>query len=725
MPGTLGVSDDHVALHHAARRFLLDRCPPAVPRALLEAGDGDTAERPPFWDDLAALGWLGLHLSEDVGGSGYGLSELVVVLEELGRVAAPGPFVPTVLASAVIDRYGSDEARARWLPGLADGSITGAVGFAGEGAPVLGAAAADVVVVWVSGHWLVVSRRDCEVTAAKNVDMTRRAALVGVPDGGSPGASLRDLPDGAIEEVAAVLLGAEAVGVAAWCVDTAAEYACVREQFGRPIGQFQAVKHRCADMLCALESARAAVWDAARALDETHPSSGVSAADADAVAGASLAAQIAGALAPEAAVTCTKGCVQVLGGIGFTWEHDAHLYLKRSLAVRALLGGTVHPWRARTFALARAGARRDVVVDLPPEAAPWRAEVDAFLEDLRNHDKSEWRARMADAGYITPHWPRPFGRDAGPVEQLVIDEAFRAARVRRPHLQVGAWALPTLIAHGSPEQHERWVGPTLRGEIAWCQLFSEPGAGSDLAALTTKGVKVDGGWLLSGQKVWTSMAKDADVGICLARTDPSAPKHEGISCFVVDMTAPGIDIRPLRELTGFAMFNEVFLSDVFVPDDALVGEPHHGWSAARTTLANERVSMGSGSSFGLGVQMLLGSVGEDGTVTADELGGLLAEAQALAALGLRLTVRALGRDAASAAEPGPESSVRKLLSAEHDQKVQEVGLGLLGSAGALDDGEAAQWLAGFLANRCLTIAGGTSEIQRNVIAERLLGLPKD
>ena len=310
-----------------------------------------------------------------------------------------------------------------------------------------------------------------------------------------------------------------------------------------------------------------------------------------------------------------------------------------------------------------------------------------------------------------------------------FDEEFATARLRRPHLQVGAWVLPTLIAHGSPAQQERWIPGTLRGEISWCQMFSEPGAGSDLASLTTRAERTDGGWLLSGQKVWTTLAHQADFAICLARTSPDKPKHDGITCFIVDMATPGLDIRPLRELTGHEMFNEVFLDGVFVPDDAVVGGVDHGWKAARTTLENERVSMGSGSSFGPGVENVLrlalaGSTQVDGSslgpLDADELGRLLAEGQSLAVLGLRTTLRAL-----TGAEPGPESSVRKLLGVEHEQRVQEAGLAHLGPQGAAADGEAAMWIAGFLGNRCLTIAGGTSEVQRNVIAERLLGLPRD
>jgi len=232
------------------------------------------------------------------------------------------------------------------------------------------------------------------------------------------------------------------------------------------------------------------------------------------------------------------------------------------------------------------------------------------------------------------------------------------------------------------------------------------------------------GWRVSGQKVWTTFAHQTDYGLLLARTDAAAEKHEGITCFVVDMKSPGIDIRPLRELTGADMFNEVFFDDVFVPDDCVVGAVNDGWRVGRTTLQNERVSMGSGSSFGWGVEMLLGMLAPDradrDAVVADAVGHLLAEAQAMAVMGFRMTARSV-----SGMEPGPESSVRKLIGVEHEQRVQEVGLDLVGATGAVAQGDAATWANAFLANRCLTIAGGTSEIQRNVIAERLLGLPKD
>ncbi len=699
---TLGITADHIALHDTARRWVTNHCPPAVPRASLDA---EHETMPLFWEQLAALGWLGLHVPEHLGGSGYGLSELAVVLEELGRGCAPGPFLPTVIASAAINELGDDDVRAALLPSLADGSTTAAVAFSGAAAPVLGAALAELIIVPADGGWNVVSAEDCKVTPRTSVDTTRRVADVDV----STATSIAFLPDPhgtAVVDLAVTLMAAECAGGAAWCVGTAAEYAQVREQFGRPIGQFQGVKHRCADMLLALEQARAVAWDAARPAATPDERS--------------LTAAVAGALAPAAFFKCAKDCIQVLGGVGFTWEHDAHLYLKRATSLRAFAGGGPGGWYRTTVELARAGTRRTLAVDLPPEAEPIRDDVRAFLDALTDHDKSEWRVLLADGGYLAPHWPKPWGRDASAVEQLVIDDELQRAHVRRQHLQVGAWVLPTLIEHGTHEQQQRWIPSTLRGEITWCQLFSEPGAGSDLASLTTKASRADGGWLLSGQKVWTTMAKESDWGLCLARTDPTVPKHEGISCFCVDMNAEGIDIRPLRELTGFAMFNEVFLSDVFVPDDCVVGAVNSGWRAARTTLANERVSMGSGSSFGFGVERLLAMLDPDDALAVDEVGSLLAEAQSLAVLGLRMTTRAL-----DGADPGPESSVRKLLGVEHDQRVQEVGLGLLGPAAAANDGDAATWVGAFFANRCLTIAGGTSEVQRNVIAERLLGLPKD
>ena len=727
----IGISEEHVALGEAVRRFLDKNCAQAVVRAGIE--EGGSRSLPPFWEEMAGLGWLGLHIPEEYGGQGYGLLEVGVVAEEMGRVCAPGPFVSTVLASALVAKGGSDSLKAEVLPSLATGGVaatalpassalsaTGSASglrVAGSARPLPHAATAQwfVLPVQTEGDttWCVLPAAEVTVSDVSSLDPTRPLASVAVDGVEVPAESRLRLSGAEVGALIATVVAAGSVGGARWCLDTAAEYAKLREQFGRPIGQFQAIKHRCSDMLVAVEQAQAVSWAALRAL-RLDPAGG--GPDAE------LAAAAAGTLAAEAFCRVAKDCIQILGGVGFTWEHDAHLYLRRAISTRQLLGGT-SVWRRQVADLAMAGARHRFDVDLGPGAESVRESVRAEAEAIAALPESERRRALVDAGLFVPHWAKPWGRDAGPVEQLVIDEELRRARLRRPHLAVGAWAAPTIAVHGTEEQQERWVRPTLVGEISWCQLFSEPGAGSDLASLSTKATRVDGGWSLSGQKVWTSLAAEADWGICLARTNPGAAKHLGITYFIVDMRTSGIEIRPLKELTGNAMFNEVFLDDVFVPDDCVIGEIDGGWALARTTLANERVAMGSGTSFGGGVEALLALVASAGgpdPVVLDGLGALVAEAHSVALLGQRTTEKAL-----TGAAPGSESSVRKLLAAEHDQRVQEFGLSLLGGEGATAEGPATQWVFGFLANRCLTIAGGTSEVQRNVIAERLLGLPRD
>ena len=715
----IGITEDHEHLRTAVRRFVDDRIGPGVVRhALDERGQA----RPAFWTDLAEPGWIGLHIGEAHGGTGAGLLEQAVVIEELGRACAPGPYVPTAVVGAVLDADGGPAARAL-LPRIVAGELTAAIALDGSTLAV-GGAGADVIVCAVDGAWYALDAAAVGAHETKSIDLTRRFARID-PDAAStaaranPDRKLAQVDDERVRLLAATLFAAEAVGVAQWCVDTAAEYAKVRVQFGRPIGQFQGVKHRCAEMLARVELARAAAWDAAAAAGDLED------------AGSALAIAAAAALSFDAAFANGKDCVQTLGGIGFTWEHDAHIYLRRAMTIQ-LLTGSGDDWRVRAARAAMQGARRRLAVDLPADTGAdvagieaFRADVRALLGEIANRSPQEQRNRLAADGYVTPGWPAPWGRDAKAVQLLVIEEEFRAAKVVRPNIGVGAWALPNLIVHGTQEQRDRWILPTLRGEIGWCQLFSEPGAGSDLASLATRATRVEGGWLLNGQKVWTSMAKEADWGICLARTNPDAPKHEGISCFMVDMKSPGIDIRPLRELTGQAMFNEVFFDDVFVPEDCLVGREHDGWRAARTTLANERVYMGSGNTIGGGVVGVLKALEArgraDDRLALAEAGGLVATGHALSALGFRLTLAAL----AGADPSGSEAAVRKLLGVQHDQHVQEVGMAVAGLEALVTDGDASAWSASFLFNRCLTIAGGTSDIQRNVIAERLLGLPRD
>ena len=742
----IGLSEEHEELRRGLRRWVEAHCPPEVPRALLDLADEPL---PPFWGSLAEQGWLAVHVAEGLGGHGFGVLELAVVLEELGRALAPGPFLPTALAAAVIAR-GADRAQAKaLLPGLVDGSVPAAVALGvepgllaaarpgddgglsvtGTVPAVLGAPTAGLLILAVRlddrddapVRWCAVDLRatggatvpGVQVVARDSLDRTRRSAEVRLEAVTVPPERLLERVSGDdVDDLAAVLAAAELTGSARWCLDAATEHARSRVQFGRPIGQFQGIKHKLANLLTTVEQMTSATWDAALALDGDDP------------AQAHLSAAAASALALDGGVRAAKDAIQVLGGMGFTWEHDAHLHLRRAATLRQLLGGAAAR-RASVARRALGGARRALAVELPADRAdPLRAELAPVVAEVAAAAEEDRRRVLGERGLLFPHWPEPYGRGAGPVEQLVIDELLVGAGIRRPPAHVAAWALPTLIAHGSADQRRRFVLPTLRGELLWCQLFSEPGAGSDLAALSTRATRAEGGWVLDGQKVWTSVAARADVGICLARTDPDAPKHAGITYFIVDMRSEGIDVRPLREITGDSLFNEVFFDGLFVPDDCVVGEVNGGWRLARTTLANERVSLASDSAFGGSLEAILGELtqadGDPDPAVLDQLGRLLVDAQSLAVMGLRATLRSV-----SGLEPGPESSVGKLLGAEHEQRVADFGLERCGPEGVYADGPSARFARAFLHTLCLTIAGGTSEVQRNVIGERLLGLPRD
>jgi alkylation response protein AidB-like acyl-CoA dehydrogenase len=713
----IALTDSHRQLAAVVRSFLTNQKAREAARVLL---DSPGEERPPFWAELADLGWLGLHLPEEQGGSGYGFPELVVVLEELGRAVAPGPFLPTVMASAIIADRADAGTRAHLLPGLADGSLVAGVGFGGrlrvagdvltgDAGVVLGAATADLLVLAAGADDLVVvprRRTGVEVLAAPSLDPTRRSARVRLESVALAPGELLPEARGRAQDVARTLAAAEAAGGAHACVEMGTEYAKVREQFGRVIGSFGPVKHHCANMLVAAELATAAVWDAARAATGDQRLF-------------SLASAVAAAQAMPAYLQNAQRNIQVHGGIGFTWEHDAHLLLRRAASLAALF----EPRRAAAdiVHLAEAGVQRDPSLELPAEAEGMRTQIRAEISRLAALPEASRPARLVESGLAMPHWPRPWGREAPALEQLVIDQELARLGIERPNYGITGWIILTLIQKARPDQVERWVAPTLRGELIWCQLFSEPNAGSDAAGIRTRGTRVDGGWLVNGQKVWTSGAQHCHRGLATVRTDPEAPKHAGITTMVIDMKASGVEVHPLREATGGEMFNEVFFDDVFVPDDDVVGPINGGWSVARSTLGNERVSIGGGGP-GAGVDLLPLYRRSAGRVpdAAALVGELMAEAAAMRALNLRRAERAV-----AGGDPGPEGNVTKLLSAEHAQRVADTALTLVGPDAALADGAGGLVGRAIVFTRCLSIAGGTSEITRNQIAERILGLPRD
>ncbi|QFG21645.1 acyl-CoA dehydrogenase [Actinomadura sp. WMMB 499] len=705
----IGLAPEHDELAGSVRGF-------AERHVGAPSAEGAPPGRPSWWAALAEQGLPGLHLPEEHGGQGGGLLDLAVALEELGRAAAPGPYLPTALAAAVTAAADGGDVRGEVLPRFADGSATGAVALGGgltaeedgDGlivsgvtGPVLGGAMADLLVL-PAGRWhVVVPASEVAVTPLRSLDPLRPVARIEADAVRVPRhAVLTGLTEERVRILAAALFAAEACGVAGWCVGTAAEHAGMREQFGRPIGQFQAVKHKCARMLVALEQARASAWDAARALDEGADD-------------AAFAAEVAGVVALDAAVSVAKDCIQVLGGIGYTWEHAAHLYLRRALTLRALAGESAD-WAARVADR----EPRPVRIDIAEPAA--RERIRAGVAELAAiGDRAERWDRMGDTGWAVPHLPEPWGLGATPLEQVLIREELAAAGVSGPRLGLATWLVPSLAIYGTEEQKKEFLAPTLRGRRVWCQLFSEPGAGSDLASLSTRAERVEGGWRLTGQKIWTSGAHRASWGYCLARTDPAAPKHDGISYFLVDMASPGVEVRPLREITGGAMFNEVFLDDVFVPDERVVGEVDRGWGVARNTLGNERVAMGGAPGRGLPE---LVAAGRARALDRVELGRLVCEGQAVELLGLRSTLKqVLG------IKPGGEASVRKLLGMEFAQHVADRLHAWQGPEAAVaePDEPSGRRAASMLAGRAGTIYGGTTEVQLNIIAERLLGLPRD
>jgi alkylation response protein AidB-like acyl-CoA dehydrogenase len=366
----------------------------------------------------------------------------------------------------------------------------------------------------------------------------------------------------------------------------------------------------------------------------------------------------------------------------------------------------------------------DANLDMPP---PFRS-LDEEFEWGRT-----WQARLAADRWVGIHWPEAYGgRGASPLQVAIFNMEYARSGAPQPVNRNGINHVgPTLLAHGTDDQKARWLPRILDAADIWCQLFSEPGAGSDLASLTTRAVPVDDGWLLQGQKVWTSYAQFARWGIALVRTDPDAPKHRGLSYLVVDMTAPGIEIRPLVTLTGESEFNEVFFDEVFVPSDCLVGGLNRGWAVANTTLAHER-----GTSFPFKEQVVHEVFLEQLYALAEANGMLddpdVSDALAEAAVKLRVfrlhNWRTLSR-LTRGAEPGPESSVVKLTWTDMTQTMADAALLVVGEASPLwadatDNPMDGKWQRQWLWSKAATIAGGTSEIQRTIIGDRILGLPR-
>ncbi|WP_304113266.1 acyl-CoA dehydrogenase family protein [Mycolicibacterium bacteremicum] len=738
----LALTDEQTQLTEAMAGFARRHGGLELTRSQFDALAGGTL--PAFWTTLVAQGLHAVHLPEAAGGQGGGFADAACVIDAAGYGLVPGPLLPTVIAGAVLADV-PDQPAARALQRAIAAGAPAAVllptdgtlravpdgdgwRLDGSAGPQLGVAAAEHLIVAADTDagqqvWCVVHRgaSGVAVHAAAPTDLTRDVGTLTCAGAHVPADAVLTGIDPVRARCHAIgLMAAEAAGIARWCVDNVVAYLKVREQFGRPIGSFQALQHKAALLFIDSELAAAAAWDAVRGAEQAVGQHHIAAAGAAITAIGRL---------PELVVDA----LTMFGAIGYTWEHDLHLYWKRSISLAAAAGTSAGwaqilgdpDWPTRDFAIElaeveadfRAGvaARLDAAAALTNEA-PGRQnpEYDEYWTGPQ-------RTALADAGLVAPYLPAPWGLDASPAQQLIIDEEFdRRPTLVRPSLGIAQWILPTVLAAGTDAQRERFAVPTLRGEIGWCQLFSEPGAGSDLAALATRANKVDGGWRVNGQKVWTSSAQRADWGALLARTDPNAPRHKGIGYFLVDMTTPGITVRPLRTASGDEHFNEVFFDDVFVPDDMLVGEPTAGWSHALATMANERVAIGAYVKLDKEGELraLARRAGPGDTAVRHALGRVRAASNAIGALAVRDTLRRLAGHG-----PGPASSVGKVGTALLVRRVTADALAFSGRA-AMVGGADQPAVADSLMMPAEVIGGGTIEIQLNIIATMILGLPR-
>ncbi|TPG27402.1 acyl-CoA dehydrogenase [Mycolicibacterium hodleri] len=740
----IALTDDHQALAESVTGFAARHTPTSATRLVFDQLAAGVVQ--PHWAELVRQALHAVHLPEEFGGQGGGLEELAVIVEAAGAALLPGPFLPTVMASAVV-ALGVDGAKRRALLEEFAGGATGAIvepshgvsalrndeewTLSGSTLPVLGLLSAGVVIVGArdaggSVVWLHLDLDAPGVTreSLEGTDLTRDVGRLKLDDVRVPrGDEIAGVDATAARAVVVGLLAADAAGVLQWCRKASVEYAKVREQFGQVIGMFQAVKHKAARLFVTEELASAVAADVIRSLGQ----------DADQQRIATETAVIVGLGRANDAV---MEAITMHGGIAVTWEHDLHLYWRRAISVAAQAGSV--RTAVRNLGEVALGAKRDFTISAnetdDPEFREWVGGVldDALAlpadepstdDPTKVYTRGRRREFLAGVGLVAAHWPKPWGVSATAAQQVIVAQEYARRELTPAKVMVGDWAVPTILAHGTDAQKERFAGPTLRGDIVWCQLFSEPQAGSDLASLKTKADKVDGGWSLTGQKVWTSDAHLAHWAICLARTEPdAAKKHRGLSYFLVDMHAPGVDVRPLKQPSGDAHFNEVFLDAVFVPDDQLLGQRGEGWSLTMTTLLNERTTISSVMTLGDDdrVRRIIAEglyFGDRGDAVA-ALGEIVAETTGVAALNYRESVRQLHGDLFS-----PGASVVKVASAELGRTTAAISLDLIGPEASLRHAPA-DVVSNEMFVPAFLIGGGTVEIQLNVIAERILGLPR-
>lgn len=740
--GTVGVTDDHEDLAELARDFAKHaRQADHDPRG--ETASYTQGTLPNSWSELIETGLHSVHIPHEYGGGGAEVMELVVVLEQLAAELYPGPLLATVTASALLSQMvESGEASSAVADALTQFShgytaavivdqkvharVDGdSVSLDGEVGHISGALAAQGFLIGFehagTTRWALVPSQDVEVTPANGVDLTRDVGTVKIEVSIPESELLPALDREAARALQITLEGAEASGIAAAVTNAAVAHVKIRKQFRRALSSFQAIQQRLSLMHVHAEIARAVVWDMARSTPEER----VIAASAGAISGLGVAIDNAF----EYAMT--------LGAIGFTWEHEAHVYWRRSLQLGVLQGPrAVNEHRQGQVALEQ---RIRVDVAEPTDLPELRDELKEAIEEAGDPSdgviegsawaprrNSEWQRRLAQKQFVAPHLPAPYGRSADALTQAVIFDEFVQQNLNPPSLVIGDWVAPTIAEHGTQEQKDTFLPPTVDSSIIWCQLFSEPGAGSDLGSISTRAQRVNGGWRVSGQKIWNSMADVADWGALLVRTDPESNGSRGLAFMLVQMNSDGIEVRPIKQATGLSEFCEVFLDDVFVPDHHVIGEPGQGWAIATTTLSNERLRMGEELGHGGSgrfVELIANITSDDvlyqEAVTA--LGRAVAREYGLQALGARGAIKRMsGLDVSS------ETSVLKLANIIAQREGSQDLIRLSGPNELIEEqitmGQDHGILMDYLGLPAVLLGGGTPDIQLGVIAGRILGL---
>lgn len=739
----LAITTEQEQLVDAVGRFAARHAPIDKTRAAFDSIA--VGETPLWWEEFAARGFHAVHLPEEVGGQGGTLAEMACVIEAAAAALLPGPLLSTATASAVASL--ADPSAAELIADLAAGAtavvllpgdadvraVADGDGWRldGNSASTLGIVAAQRILLAARSDasedlWFVLSppgTQDPSLTVEqqRGTDLCTDVGVLQLVGHRVPAASL--LTGICTVRARCIVVGltaCAAAGTVRRCAEAATDYIRTREQFGKPVGSFQALQHKAAALLVNSELAAASAWDAVRAIGES-------------VEQHRLAAATAALISVAASADIVLDALLMFGAIGYTWEHDTHLYWRRATSLAASLGPTTR-WRREVGELART-IKRSTAVHLGDVESDFRDWVAATLDQARelgnafpSFDRREpglahgdQRDMLAKAGLVVPQLNPPWGIGASPVQQVIIaDEFDKRPDLIRPSLNIAEWILPTILDSGSDVQRERFAWPTLRGRLRWCQLFSEPGAGSDLAALSTRATKVDGGWLVNGHKIWTSLADQAKFGALLARTDPEAAKHQGISYFLIDMSSPGINVSPIKQASGRFEFNEVFFNDVFVPDDMLVGAPGDGWALAVATMAVERTAIGNYVNIDRteALRYITEIEGPEQDAALLALGDVEAYATAIKAMVLRETLRLVEGQGA-----GPTSSIAKYAMVNLLRRASSATLGLTGRMAMLEESDPEVFQPYFDLPAEL-IGGGTPEIQLTVIASMVLGLPR-